>query len=65
MEFQNKAVEAGMIMKSYEGLKKNKKISRVELSWIGDFNPKMISMLSSLGAREVKKHGTFFKYFFE
>lgn len=64
-EFQNKGVEAGMILKSYEGLKKNKKISSVELSWIGDFNPKMISMLSSLGAKEVKKHGTFFKYFFE
>ncbi len=64
-EFQNRGVEAGMIVKSYEGLKKIKKISRVELSWIGDFNPKMISMLRALGAVESKKHATFFKYFFE
>lgn len=64
-EFQNRGVEAGMIIKSFEGLKKIKKISRVELSWIGDFNPKMISMLRALGAVESKKHATFFKYFFE
>jgi hypothetical protein len=37
----------------------------MELSWIGDFNTKMISMLKTLGAVESKKNATFFKYFFE
>jgi hypothetical protein len=62
-QYHNKGVEAGMIMKSYEGAKKNPKIKSVELAWIGDFNPKMLSMLSSLGAKLTKTHHTYSKTF--
>lgn len=62
-EYHNKGVEAGMIMKSYEGAKKIEKIKSIELAWIGDFNPKMLSMLSSLGAKLTKTHHTYSKIF--
>ena len=62
-QYHNKGVEAGMIMKTYEGAKKNPKIKSIELAWIGDFNPKMLSMLSSLGAKLTKTHHTYSKTF--
>lgn len=58
---QNKGVEAGLIMKTYGEAKKLKKITSMELAWIGDFNPKMISMLTAMGAVPIKKHITYFK----
>jgi hypothetical protein len=62
-EHQNKGVEAGMIVKSHELLTKLNRFKRMELSWIGDFNPKMISMLKSLGAQTIKRHHTYWKNF--
>lgn len=61
--FQNLGIETGMIMKSYESYKKTPQIKVAELAWIGDFNPKMLSMLASLGAHTTKIHYTFRKYF--
>ena len=54
----NLGIETGMIIKFYEGFKKNNRLDSMELSWIGDFNPKMISMLQSLGAHVTKTHQT-------
>lgn len=61
--FQNKGVEAGLIMTSFRSLTKKNRFHRMELSWIGDFNPKMISMLNALGAEEIKRHHTYKKFF--
>ena len=57
----NLGIETGLIMKFHEGLQTLKKVDSMELSWIGDFNPKMISMLQSLGAYKTKTHHTFLK----
>jgi hypothetical protein len=61
--FQNLGIETGLIMKCYEGYKNTPQIKVAELAWIGDFNPKMLSMLVSLGAHTTKIHYTFRKYF--
>jgi hypothetical protein len=63
-EFQKMGIDTGLIMKSYEGMRKNNKIDSMELAWIGDFNPKMLSMLKSLGARHTKTHHTYFRNLF-
>lgn len=60
-DYQNLGIETGLIMKFYEGIQKNKTVESMELAWIGDFNPKMISMLESLGARKTKIHHTYRK----
>ncbi|NBP05053.1 MAG: GNAT family N-acetyltransferase [Bacteroidetes bacterium] len=62
-DFQNLGIETGMIMTVYENLKRNPQITVAELAWIGDFNPKMLSMLASLGAYTAKVHYTYRKNF--
>ena len=62
-DYHNKGVEAGMIMKLYREALKLNNYKVMELSWIGDFNPKMLSMLKSLGARLIKTHHTYLKKF--
>lgn len=62
-KYQNKGVEAGLIMKSHSVLSKISRFKRVELSWIGNFNPKMISMLNAVGAQLIKTHHTYLKIF--
>jgi hypothetical protein len=50
-----------MIIKFHQGMLALNRVDSMELSWIGDFNPKMISMLQSLGAYKTKTHHTFLK----
>jgi GNAT superfamily N-acetyltransferase len=58
-EFQNKGLEVAMIMKFRESLRKGGKFTENELAWIGDFNPKMLSMFESMGAQPIKRHITY------
>jgi len=60
-EFHNLGLEVGLIMKLYEQVHKPKykHIKSSELAWVGDFNPKMLSMFESMGARVVKTHYTY------
>lgn len=60
-DYQNLGIETGLIMKFYQGIQSNKTVESMELAWIGDFNPKMISMLESLGATKTKIHHTYRK----
>lgn len=57
--YQNLGIETGMIMKFYESMRKHPKLKSAELSWIGDFNPKMHSLFHSLGAKTSKIHYTY------
>lgn len=57
----NLGIETGMIIKFHQGMLALNRVDSMELSWIGDFNPKMISMLQSLGAYKTKTHHTFLK----
>lgn len=58
-KYQNLGLETGMIMKMYNAVLKHKHLSTSELSWIGDFNPKMHSLFQSLGAKTTKVHYTY------
>lgn len=59
--YHNLGLEVGMIMKMYEQIltPKYAHIESAELAWVGDFNPKMLSMFESMGAHTVKKHITY------
>lgn len=59
--FQNQGIETGMIMHIYEEMLKNKDVENFELAWVGDFNPKMQSLLQALGCRTIKVHATYRK----
>lgn len=58
---QNLGVETGLIIKFHQGNAKTQRMQSMELAWVGDFNPKMISMLESLGAKKTKIHHTYRK----
>jgi hypothetical protein len=60
-KFQNLGLETGLIMKLREQALKEQRFVSSELAWIGDFNPKMLSMLESLGCRTIKVHNTYRK----
>ncbi len=60
-EYQEKGVEAGMIMSAYHRIVPRKQYEEVELSWVGDFNEKMRSLHTATGARHEKTHTTFVK----
>lgn len=57
-EFQQHGLESGLISLAYrEGLKRPR-YKHVELSWVGDFNHKMIAIHRAMGAVEEKQHAT-------
>ena len=58
-EFHNLGIEVALIMKFRESVLKSKQITENELAWVGDFNPKMLSMFESMGAQPIKKHITY------
>lgn len=62
-EFQKKGVESGIFWHMDKVMPKYPKIKTIELSWVGDFNPKMRSLHDAVGGRFVKKHITYRKIF--
>lgn len=56
---QNKGLETGMIWAFYEAIQRHPSIEEVELSWVGDFNPRMLALLEGIGAKPWKKHITY------
>jgi hypothetical protein len=54
----NLGIEVAMIMHFRAALIKDR-FNQNELAWVGDFNPKMLSMFESMGAKPVKKHITY------
>jgi len=57
--FQNSGVESAIFFHLYQMFKKKPWFKELELSWVGDFNPKMISIYEALGARKAKTHITY------
>lgn len=64
-EFQHKGVEGGIIIAANNIVQPKKRWDNLELIWIGDFNPKMVTVAKNLGAEAVKTHITFRKLFDE
>ncbi|MBC7383640.1 MAG: GNAT family N-acetyltransferase [Bacteroidia bacterium] len=58
-KYQNLGIETGMMIKVFNAMKKYPAIKTTELSWIGDFNPKMHSLFNALGAQTTKVHYTY------
>jgi hypothetical protein len=56
---QNSGVESAIFYQLYKVFKKKPWFRELELSWVGDFNPKMIAIYEALGATKAKTHITY------
>jgi hypothetical protein len=56
---QNTGVEAAIFFKLYEVFKNKPWLKELELSWVGDYNPKMLATYEALGAKKAKTHLTY------
>ena len=57
--YQNSGVESAIFLQLYQVFKKRPWFKELELSWVGDFNPKMIAIYEALGAKKAKTHITY------
>jgi len=57
-KYQNSGVESGIFWHMNEKMKHKLQYKEIELSWVGDFNPKMISLYEAVGAVKAKTHFT-------
>jgi len=62
-KFQKMGLDAGLILSSIEDVKKMG-FKSIELSWVGDFNPKMRRLHDAVGAKMIRKHYTY-RHFFD
>ena len=63
-KFQNSGVESGIFWQLKQVMERKPHYKQFELSWVGDFNPKMISLYMATGAYHAKTHHTY-KYLFD
>jgi len=56
---QNSGIESAIFYHLYKVFMKKRYYSELELSWVGDYNPKMISMYEAIGAQKAKTHITY------
>ncbi|HEX2969885.1 MAG TPA: hypothetical protein VHO46_12370 [Bacteroidales bacterium] len=57
--YQNSGVESAIFLQLYRVFVRKPWYKELELSWVGDFNPKMISIYEALGSRRAKVHVTY------
>ena len=62
-EFQKAGVESGLFWHMDKVMKKKPHYTEIELSWVGDFNPKMAAIHEAVGGKFAKKHITYRKLF--
>jgi hypothetical protein len=63
-KFQGAGIESGIFWQLRQVLLKKPWYKEMELSWVGDFNPKMISLFKSVGSTHAKTHETL-RYLFD
>jgi len=56
---QNSGVESAIFFQIYKVFDKKPWYKELELSWVGDYNPRMISIYEAIGARKAKTHITY------
>jgi hypothetical protein len=56
---QNSGVESAIFFQLYKIFRHKPWYKELELSWVGDFNPKMIAIYEALGAHRAKVHITY------
>lgn len=63
-KFQNSGIESCLFYVLNSGVKQMKThVNEIEISWVGDFNPKMQALLEATQAKPAKKHITYRKLF--
>jgi len=62
-EYQNSGVLAALFYQFVKVLRKKPRQKEIEISWIGDYNPKMLSIFGKFGAKLVIKHATYLHLF--
>jgi len=63
-KFQNSGVESGIFYQMRQVMDQKPHYKEFELSWVGDFNPKMIALYQATGADHAKTHHTY-RYLFD
>ncbi len=63
-KYQNSGVESGIFYQLKQVMDLKPHYTEYELSWVGDFNSKMISLYQATGAVHVKTHHTY-RYLFD
>ena len=63
--YQKSGIESAMFWHMNKVIKSKPQFTEVELSWVGDFNPKMRLLHEAVGAKFSKRHITYRKYFGE
>jgi hypothetical protein len=56
---QNSGVESAIFFQIYKVFDKKPWYKELELSWVGDYNPRMIAIYEAIGARKAKTHITY------
>ncbi len=62
-KYQRYGVESGIFWHLNQMMQHKPEITELELSWVGDFNPKMRALHESVGATFAKRHITYRKIF--
>jgi hypothetical protein len=62
--YQNRGIEAGIILNLVRVFKRKPHYKEIEFSWVGDFNPKMRKIFISVGCKSVKHYITY-RYLFD
>ncbi|MCE5346261.1 MAG: hypothetical protein LLG13_08250 [Bacteroidales bacterium] len=57
--YQNSGVESAIFLHIYQAFEKKPWFKELELSWVGDYNPRMIAIYEALGAKKAKTHITY------
>lgn len=63
-KFQGRGIEAAMIKWSQENIAPLNRYNQTVLTWIGDFNPKMLKVIENLGAKSYRTYHTY-RYLFD
>ncbi len=63
-KFQKSGLESGIFWNLRKVMLQKPWYNEMELSWVGDFNPKMISLFNSVGGHHTKTHYTM-RYLFD
>jgi len=62
-QFQKSGIESALFWHMDKAMKKRPQYTEIELSWVGDFNPKMRMLHDAVGGKFSKRHITYRKYF--
>ena len=57
--YQNSGIESAIFLQLYNVFKNKRWYKELELSWVGDFNPKMIAIYEALEGLKAKTHVTY------